>query len=65
MKIGSLDRQVAKQVKSRLDAEQLDGGVKTEEMKPQISPMNADLISNPTVKKSLTVQSVAKVRSLR
>ena len=42
MTIGSLDRQVATQVKSRLEAEQLDGGVKTEEMKPQISQRNAD-----------------------
>ena len=39
MKIGSLDRQVATQVKGRLESEQLDGGVKTEEKKPQISGM--------------------------
>ena len=43
MKIGSLDRQVATQVKGRLESEQLDGGVKTEEKKPQISQRNADV----------------------
>lgn len=43
MKLGSLERQVATQVKSRLESEQLDGGMKTEEMKPQISQRNADV----------------------